>query len=102
MGVAAGVVYRTPISTGIQNAWEVSRGQAGTAGIINLFGRYPTCTVDQRTALGGYEAAPQGCIYFAGDACTLGLTGFMEGAARAGERARPEAAAALNEPDGFR
>lgn len=155
-GVANGSIFT---DLGFQNAWEVSRGQAGDAGIINLFtggvigagfmpegpyttsrdseataifaaqflelleqvwpeaaahytgaatlsypagdphllGSYPTYTVGQRTTFGGYEAAPQGRIHFAGDACTLGLTGFMEGAARAGERAGQEIAAATDQ-----
>ncbi|MFN8664094.1 MAG: NAD(P)/FAD-dependent oxidoreductase [Thermomicrobiales bacterium] len=157
-GVANGFVFT---DLGFQTTWEVSRGQAGTAGIINLFtggvigagfmpdgpfttsldspltaafaeqflalleevlpgatehytgtatlsypagdpnllGSYPTYTVGQVTTFGGYEAVPQGRIHFAGDACTLGLTGFMEGAARAGARAAQEVASVLNEPE---
>jgi len=142
---------------GFQNGWEVTRGQAGEAGIINLYtgshigagflpdgpyttslesertdgyarqflamleevwpgaathytgtatlsypagdlnllGSYPAYTLGQLTSFGGYEAAPQGNVHFAGDHTTLGLAGFMEGAARSGERAAREVLAGL-------
>jgi monoamine oxidase len=61
----------------------------------NLLGSYPTHTIGQRTSFGGYEAVSQGRIHFAGDHCTEGLTGFMEGAARSGDRAAGEILAQL-------
>lgn len=137
---------------GFQDSWEVTRGQPGESGIINLFtggltgagffpdgpyttslesertdryarqflaqleqvwpgatahytgvatlsyptgdpnllGSYPIYTLGQLTSFGGYEAVPQGNVHFAGDHTTLEFIGFMEGAARAGERAARE------------
>ncbi len=137
---------------GFQDSWEVTRGQPGESGIINLFtggltgagffpdgpyttsresertdryarqflaeleqvwpgatahytgaatlsyptgdanllGSYPIYTIGQVTSFGGYEAVPQGNVHFAGDHTTFDFTGFMEGAARAGERAARE------------
>lgn len=141
---------------GMQNAWEVTRGQPGQAGIINIYtggligagfhpegpyttaespatrdaaqrflplldqvwpgasahytgtatlsypagdpnllGSYPTYAVGQMTAFGGYEAIPQGPIYFAGDHCSIEYQGFMEGAARSGGAAAVEMLASL-------
>ena len=62
---------------------------------LNLLGSYPGYTIGQLTSFGGYEAIPQGNVHFAGDHTTLGLTGFMEGAARSGERAAREILADL-------
>ena len=148
-GLGNGFVFS---DVGFQDGWEVTRGQRGESGIINLFtgglvgagflpdgpytvaaeseptrayaeqfltlleqvwpgisphytgiatlsyptgdpnllGSYPIYTIGQLTSFGGYEAVPQGNVYFAGDHCSLGFTGFMEGAARAGERAARE------------
>ncbi len=61
----------------------------------NLLGSYPIYTVGQLTSFGGYEAVPQGHVHFAGDHTTLEFIGFMEGAARGGERAAAEILAEL-------
>jgi monoamine oxidase len=63
---------------------------------LNLLGSYPAYTVGQLTSFGGYEAVPQGNVHFAGDHTTPGFTGYMEGAARSGERAAREILASFD------
>ncbi len=53
---------------------------------------YAYYKVGQYTAFGGYEGARQGGVLFAGDHCSQDFQGFMEGAAREGERAGKELA----------
>jgi monoamine oxidase len=81
----------------LEDVWPgASRHYTGTATLsapatdLNLLGSYPAYTIGQLTSFGGYEAIPQGNVHFAGDHTILGLTGFMEGAARSGERAARE------------
>jgi monoamine oxidase len=89
--------YAQQFLTMLEEVWPGARSHfTGTAtlsypaGDLNLLGSYPAYTIGQLTSFGGYEAVPQGRVHFAGDHCTLGATGFMEGAARAGERAAQE------------
>jgi monoamine oxidase len=53
----------------------------------NLRLSYSYYRVGQYHAFGGYERAPQGNVYFAGEHCSRDFQGFMEGAAREGIRA---------------
>jgi monoamine oxidase len=95
--------YARQVLAMLEEAWPGAGSHyTGTATLsypvadLNLLGSYPTYTIGQLTSFGGYEAVPQGRVHFAGDHCTLGATGFMEGAARAGERAAREILAALD------
>jgi monoamine oxidase len=56
----------------------------------NLLGSYACWRVGQYTAFGGYEGVAQGPIHFAGEHCSVEFQGYMEGAAREGERAARE------------
>lgn len=62
-----------------------------------LLGSYSCWRVGQYTAFGGYEGVAQGPIHFAGEHCSVELQGYMEGAAREGERAAREVARELAE-----
>lgn len=64
-------------------------------GDAQVLGSYPVYTIGQLTSFGGYEPVPQGRIFFAGDHCAQGLTGFMERAARSGEQAARQIFAGL-------
>ena len=55
-----------------------------------LLGSYSCWKVGQCTRFGGYEGVRQGPVHFAGEHCSVGFQGFMEGAAREGERAARE------------
>ncbi len=55
-----------------------------------LLGSYSCWRVGQYTHFGGYEGARQGPVHFAGEHCSVEFQGFMEGAAREGERAAQE------------
>jgi monoamine oxidase len=55
-----------------------------------LLGSYSCWRVGQYTQFGGYEAAPQGRVRFAGEHCSVKFQGYMEGAAREGARAAEE------------
>ena len=55
-----------------------------------LLGSYACWRVGQCTSFGGYERVRQGAIHFAGEHCSVEFQGFMEGAAREGERAARE------------
>jgi len=56
----------------------------------NLLGSYSCWRIGQYTQFAGYEGARQGVIHFAGEHCSLEFQGYMEGAAREGERAARE------------
>ena len=58
----------------------------------HLLGSYACWRVGQYTAFGGYEGVAQGPIHFAGEHCSVEFQGYMEGAAREGERAAREVA----------
>lgn len=51
---------------------------------------YAYYKVGQYTTFGGHEGVRQGGVLFAGDHCSQDFQGFMEGAAREGERAAKE------------
>lgn len=55
-----------------------------------LRGSYSCWGVGQYTRFAGYERVRQGPIHFAGEHCSLDFQGYMEGAAREGERAARE------------
>jgi len=55
-----------------------------------LLGSYACWCVGQYTLFGGYEGVRQGPIHFAGEHCSVKFQGYMEGAAREGERAARE------------
>jgi monoamine oxidase len=55
-----------------------------------LLGSYACWRVGQYTRFGGYEGVRQGTIHFAGEHCSVEFQGYMEGAAREGERAARE------------
>lgn len=140
-GVSAGSSYA---DTGYQASWEVTRGQAGTPGILNLYSggtvtdsmrttaafatasntqvrqdaqdglaelapvypglawngkatqslwhraplfnaSYSFYKPGQYAAFAGYEAEPQGNVYFCGEHTSLDYQGFMEGGAYTGQ-----------------
>jgi monoamine oxidase len=56
----------------------------------DFLGSYACWRVGQYTRFGGYEGARQGTVHFAGEHCSIEFQGFMEGAAREGERAAQE------------
>jgi monoamine oxidase len=62
----------------------------------NLLGSYACWRVGQYTQFAGYEGARQGPVHFAGEHCSVEYQGFMEGAAREGERAAREIVQDLN------
>ncbi|MBX7153600.1 MAG: FAD-dependent oxidoreductase [Bacteriodetes bacterium] len=51
------------------------------------FGSYSCYSVGQQTTIGGYEGAPVGNFYFAGEHCSKKYQGFMNGAAETGRLA---------------
>jgi monoamine oxidase len=55
-----------------------------------LLGSYACWRVGQYTQFAGYEGARQGPVLFAGEHCSVEFQGYMEGAAREGERAARE------------
>jgi monoamine oxidase len=55
-----------------------------------LLGSYSCWRVGQYTYFGGYEGVRQGPVHFAGEHCSVEYQGFMEGAAREGQRAAQE------------
>ena len=61
-----------------------------------LLGSYSCWRVGQYTHFGGYEGTRQGPVHFAGEHCSVEFQGFMEGAAREGERAAREILQDLN------
>ena len=56
----------------------------------NLRGSYSFWRVGQYTRFSGYEGARQGRIHFAGEHCSTGFQGYMEGGAEQGARAAQE------------
>jgi monoamine oxidase len=148
-GISNGDVYT---DIGFQNAWDVTRAQAGTTGILvnytggsvagalnpstpysnasndpqvttyakqflsqletvfpgitplwngkailstpfldpNLNCSYSYWRVGQYTKFSGYEGVAQGPIHFAGEHCSIGFQGYMEGGAQEGARAAGE------------
>lgn len=60
-----------------------------------LLGSYSAYEIGQYTAFSGYERAPQGRIYFAGEHTAQTFQGFMEGGAEAGTRAARELLATI-------
>jgi monoamine oxidase len=61
-----------------------------STGDPHLLGSYACWRVGQYTQFAGYERVRQGNIHFAGEHCSVEFQGFMEGAAREGERAACE------------
>jgi monoamine oxidase len=61
----------------------------------NVLGSYSADEVGQITGFAGYEGAPQGRIYFAGEQCSINYQGYMEGGAREGRRAALQVLGAL-------
>lgn len=53
----------------------------------NLLGSYSCWLIGQYTLFSGYERAPQGYTFFAGEHCSINFQGFMEGGAEEGARA---------------
>jgi monoamine oxidase len=64
----------------------------------NLNGSYAYYRVGQYQSFGGYEAARQGNVHFAGEHTSTEFQGFMEGAAAEGVRAGREVLADLRRP----
>jgi monoamine oxidase len=56
----------------------------------NLGASYSYWRVGQYTSFAGYEKAPQGNVFFAGEHCSGDYQGFMEGGAAEGARAAKE------------
>jgi len=56
----------------------------------NQLGSYSCWKVGQYTKFAGYEGVRQGNCHFAGEHCSTGFQGFMEGAAEEGARAAGE------------
>jgi monoamine oxidase len=61
----------------------------------NSLGSSTCYRVGQVAAFGGYEKARQGRCHFAGEHCSFDFQGYMEGAAREGQRAAGEILADL-------
>jgi monoamine oxidase len=61
----------------------------------NLGASYSYWRVGQYTSFAGYEKAPQGNIFFAGEHCSVDYQGYMEGGASEGARAATEILARL-------
>jgi monoamine oxidase len=61
----------------------------------NLGLSYSYYRVGQMHAFGGYEAIPQGSVYFAGEHTSEDFAGYMEGGAESGVRAAREVLVAL-------
>jgi monoamine oxidase len=60
----------------------------------NLLGSYSSRGVGQYTEFAGYEAIPQGRIFFGGEHTSYNFQGFMEGGAEEGRRAALQVLAA--------
>jgi monoamine oxidase len=56
----------------------------------NLLGSYSCWKVGQYVGFSGYEGVRQGKTHFAGEHCSIGFQGFMEGGAQEGARAANE------------
>lgn len=61
-----------------------------STGDPHSLGSFSCWRVGQYTLFSGYEGVPEGPIHFAGEHCSVDFQGFMEGAAREGERAARE------------
>jgi monoamine oxidase len=99
-GVTAG--YAQQFLEQLEVVWPgVSSHYTGLAtlsyptGDPNLLGSYSTYKVGQYTLFAGYEKAPQGRIYFAGEHTSYDFQGFMEGGAESGQRAGREVIGAV-------
>jgi monoamine oxidase len=112
-GVALGSGINTPYSTAADSS-AVARAAQGALGQLegpwpgitphwngkaalsmpwkdpNLLGSYSTWKPGQYTLFSGYEGARQGKCHFAGEHCSTGFQGFMEGGAQEGQRAANE------------
>ena len=80
---------------GVQNLWN-GKATLSVAHRNSQFNcSYSYFRVGQYTTFGGYERVPQGAIHFSGEHCSQDYQGYMEGAAREGERAGLEVFHAL-------
>lgn len=84
-----------PVFPGISAVW--TGRAAGAVPHLNPLWNcsYPYYKVGQYQAFAGYEAVPQGRVFFAGDHTTVDFQGWMEGAARSGVRAANEVLAVV-------
>src|SRR6266487_1345582 len=115
-GLSNGSTYA---DTGYQNTWDVTRAQAGAAGILvdytggnvagalsagvpyasaaatpmldpNLNCSYSYWKVGQYVGFSGWEGLRQGNVHFAGEHCSQDFQGYMEGGASTGVAAANE------------
>jgi monoamine oxidase len=75
---------------GIEAAWNGRATLSAPWKAPNLLGSYACWRVGQYTKFGGYEGVRQANCHFAGEHCSQGFQGFMEGGAQEGARAAQE------------
>ncbi len=75
---------------GIESLWNGRATLSTPWKAPNLLGSYSCWRVGQYTLFSGYEGVRQGNCHFAGEHCSQGFQGFMEGAAEEGARAAQE------------
>jgi monoamine oxidase len=80
---------------GIENLWNGRATLSTPWRAPNLLGSYSCWMVGQYTKFGGSEGLRQGNCHFAGEHCSQGFQGFMEGGATEGARAAQEIIADL-------
>jgi len=84
-----------PVYPGISRHWT-GRATASLPWLApNLLCSYSYWLVGQYQQFAGYEKAPQGNVYFAGEHTSVDFQGYMEGGASEGVRAGREVLAAL-------
>jgi monoamine oxidase len=83
-----------PVFPGLAALWNGRATQALPHLDPNMKCSYSYFKVGQYETIAGYERVRQGQVFFAGEHCSFDFQGFMEGAAREGERAAKEMMAA--------
>ena len=84
-----------PVFPGLAQRWNKKATSSLPHLDPNLKLSYSYWKVGQYTTIAGYEKAPQGNVFFAGEHTSVDFQGFMEGGASEGIRAANEALAAL-------
>jgi monoamine oxidase len=75
---------------GIECLWNGRATLSAPWKAPNLLGSYACWLVGQYTLFAGYEGVRQGNCHFAGEHCSVGFQGFMEGGAETGASAAQE------------
>ena len=83
-----------PVYPGLSARWNGLSTQGLPHLDPNLKCSYSYFRIGQYESIAGYERVRQGNVFFAGEHCSFDFQGFMEGAAREGERAGEEMLAA--------